>query len=211
MASDDGIQGSNHMEEQLPFTPEQVAWIDQLVAGRLPPTLQGHGAGDVAGGAAGTPVSASLVTTASQPGESWWWAGGGGGGERNHAVAMKCLRLAFKQESLAEVLAGAMWQTLLTSCSPYPCRVADHAAKRGTIAFTPVIPAVTAGCGLATTTPTAAPNLASGAISHVLSPPTVDFGVVETPSPGCAGVPPRILKKIWALEYVDMWELLPKS
>ncbi len=59
------------MEEQPPFTPEQVAWIDQLVAGRLPPTVQGHGAGDVAGGTPGASASVSLVTTASQPGESW--------------------------------------------------------------------------------------------------------------------------------------------
>ncbi len=80
MASDDGNQGSNHTEEQPPFNAEQVAWIDQLVAGCLPPTLQGHGAGDVAGGAVGTPASASLVTTAYQPGESRSWAGGGGVG-----------------------------------------------------------------------------------------------------------------------------------
>ncbi len=55
----------SYMEEQPPFASEQVSWIDQLVAGRLPPQCRVmHCASEVAGGTLGASASVSLVTMA---------------------------------------------------------------------------------------------------------------------------------------------------
>ncbi len=105
-----------------------------------------------------------------------------------------------------------MWQTLLAGCLPFTLAgLPTTLPSLASMAFTPVIPAGTAGGGLAATASTVAPDLALGPISHVLSSATAGLNVPESSIPVCAGVPPRILKKIWALEYVDMWELLPES
>ena len=44
-------------------------------------------------------------------------------------------------------------------------------------------------------------------------PSTTSRSECELPThiPGWATVPPKLLRKIWNLEYVDMWELLPES
>ncbi len=73
-SSDNGNQGSSYTEEQPPFASEQVSWIDQLVAGRLPPQCRVmHCASEVAGGTLGTSASVSLVTMAlSQVSHGHW-------------------------------------------------------------------------------------------------------------------------------------------
>ena len=45
----------------------------------------------------------------------------------------------------------------------------------------------------------------------ILSTTVRSDGELPTHIPGWATVPPKLLKKIWNLEYVDMWELLPES
>ena len=44
----------------------------------------------------------------------------------------------------------------------------------------------------------------------VIPPPTVQPS--PTPSiPGFSAVPAKLVRKIWVLEYIDMWELLPET
>ena len=42
-------------------------------------------------------------------------------------------------------------------------------------------------------------------------PPAADLLGEAVAIPGWGSVPPRLTKKIFALEFVDMWELLPES
>ena len=63
-----------------------------------------------------------------------------------------------------------------------------------------VSPAIAAGAELAamqtTRTPIPSPGVAAASSYSI---------------PGFAAVPAKLVRKIWALEYVDMWELLPES
>ena len=51
----------------------------------------------------------------------------------------------------------------------------------------------------------------SVSLGPILSTTVRSDGELPTHIPGWATVPPKLLKKIWNLENVDMWELLPES
>ncbi len=96
------------------------------MASRLPPTIQGHGAGDVAAGTLGTSTFVSLVTMASQPGESW-----------SPCCSHVVLRRLSSQAGIIGRGPGGRYAANVASklLAFYPCRVADHAAKPGIDGF----------------------------------------------------------------------------
>ena len=70
-------EATNEGEEEVPFTPEQIQWIDRLIASRATSTSVTSASGGLRnmGGAlemvpgGGTSASGTLMTAASQPGE----------------------------------------------------------------------------------------------------------------------------------------------
>ena len=204
MSTDPGPSGTSAAGETLEvahFTPEQLVLIDRLIAARVasPSTPEdGSGAGPSATSSSASigeclPPNAHALGAGHAP-----WAGTGlplprGTPGGSHAGTGRCPH---------EHTRGHVAPCLPSAGADLLCLLAGSAASL------PLFTMPSAGTG---TTPgsSAGPVWPSVVSSPASTPPGAPVALGELP--GFGSVPPRLIKKILAKEYVDIWELLPET